>query len=123
MIVSDLVQWLWSTVIQKELDTLKAKFNDHKVRMDHSKLIPSGVSPNVAFSLHEAYGGENCLEPVDRDVIHGLMEELGGEDLIRFVPAEYAAKAVRVFESLNVADLTVQNAWHVFQSMLPLMVS
>jgi hypothetical protein len=110
-------------VIQKELDTLKAKFNDHKVRMDHSKLIPSGVSPDVAFSLHEAYGGENCLEPVDRDVIHGLMEELGGEDLIRFVPVEYATKAVRVFESLNVADLTVQNAWHVFQSMLPLMVS
>jgi len=123
MIISELVQWLWSRVIQKELDELKARFNNHKVRTDRSKLIPSGVAPSVAYSLHEAYGGENCLELVDREVIHGLMEELGGENLIRFVPAVYDAKAAEVFESLNIADLTLQNVWNVFQSMLPLVAS
>jgi hypothetical protein len=123
IIVSDLVQWLWSTVIQKELNTLIVKFNDHKVRTDRTKLIPSGVAPNVAYSLHNAYGGENCLEAVDRDVIDGLMQELGGEDLIHFVPAAYEAKAIEVFESLNITDLTLQNVWDVFQSMLPLMTS
>jgi len=117
------VQWLWSKVIQKVLDILKTKFNDHRVHTDHLKLIPSGVSPNVAYTLHEAYGGENCLEPVDWSVIRGLMEELGGEDLIHFVLAEYAANAIEVFESLNIADLTLQNAWNVFQCMLPFMIS
>jgi hypothetical protein len=63
------------------------------------------------------------LEPVDREVIRKLMEELGGEDLIRFVPVEYDVKAVNVYESLNIADLTLQNVWNVFQIMLPLMVS
>lgn len=123
LITSDLVQWLWSKVIQKELDALKNKFNDHKVRTDRSKLIPSGVAPSVAYSLHEAYGGENCLEPVNKDVIHQLMEELGGKDLLHFVPAVYDAKAIEVFESLNIVDLNLQNVWDVFQSMLPLMVS
>jgi hypothetical protein len=115
------VQWLWSTVIQKELDDLKERFNNHVVRLDRNKHIPSGVAPNVAYSLHEQYGGEDCLQPVDRAVIRQLMTDLGGEDLIRFVSAEYAARAQAVFELLGIQDLTLQNVWHVFQSMLPLM--
>jgi len=51
------------------------------------------------------------------------MEELGGEDLVYFVPAEYNAKATIIFDSLNIADLNLQNVWDVFQSMLPLMIS
>jgi len=117
------VQWLWSKVIQKELDISKAKFNNHKVRTDCTKLIPSSVSPSLAYSLCEAHGGKNCLEPVDGDVIHGLMEELGGEDLLRFVSAAYDAQATNVFESLNVNDLNLQNVWDVFHAMLPAMMS
>ncbi|KAH7903949.1 hypothetical protein BJ138DRAFT_1019807 [Hygrophoropsis aurantiaca] len=119
----ELVQWLWSTIIQKELDTLKARFNDHKVRFDADKLIPSGVSPNVAYSLMEKYGGEDCLQPVDITIIKQLKEELGGDDIIRFVGAEYEAKAVSVFHDLGLTDddLSLQRAWHVFSLMLPLM--
>jgi hypothetical protein len=80
-------------VIQKELDGLKDHFNNHVVRLDCSKLIPSGVAPSVAYSLYEKYGGEFCLQLVDKAVIRKLMEELGGEDLIHFVSADYAAKA------------------------------
>lgn len=110
-------------MIQKELDTLKARFNNHVVRLDRSKLIPSGVAPSVALSLYEDYGAENHLEPVDRDIIHQLMEELGGEELIQFVTAEYSAKAQVIFDSLGIQDLTLQNIWHVFQAILPLMLS
>lgn len=117
---SELVQWLWSTVIQKELDELKTRFNNHVVWLDHSKLIPSGVAPSVAYSLYEQHGGEDCLETVDRVVIRRLMDELGGEDLIRFVTAAYAEKAQSVFDTLGVKDLTLQNVWHVFKAMLPL---
>jgi hypothetical protein len=116
------VQWLWSTVIQKELDELKDTFNSHVIRLDRTKLNPSGVSPNIAYELFEDYGGENCLQPVDSDIIRGLMEEIGGEDLILFVSREYAAKAQTIFDTLGVHDLTVQNAWHVFSVMLPLMI-
>jgi len=116
------VQWLWSKVIQKELDEIKERFNNHVVRLDRNKLIPSGVAPSIAFSLHMQFGGENCLQPVDKAVIRQLMEELGGDDLIRFVSVEYASKAQGVFDSLGIENLTLQNVWHVFQAMLPAMI-
>jgi hypothetical protein len=108
-------------VIQKELNELKDRFNNHVVRLDRTKSNPSGVSPNVAYELFEKYGGEDCLQLVDSKVIRALMEELGGEDLILFVSREYAAKASTICDTLGLRDLNLQNAWHVFSAMLPLM--
>lgn len=118
---SELVQWLWPTLIQQELDTLKDRFNNHVVRTDRTKKLPLGVSPNIAFTLHENYGSEDCLQPVDRDIVWGLMQDIGGEDLVRFVSVEYAAIAQTAFESLGHEKLSFQNIWTVFTLMMPLM--
>jgi len=115
----DLVQWLWPTLIQQELDELKARFNCHKIRYDSTSLLPSGVSPEVAYSLYEDYGAQNCLQPVDPDVVQNLMDELGGEDVIRFVSVAYAARAQEVFDSLDVPKIMFENVWKIFQTMLP----
>ena len=48
------------------------------------------------------------------------MEELGGEDLILFMSHEYAAKASAICDTLGLCDLNLQNAWHVFSAILPL---
>ena len=61
---------------------------DHIVQKDRGEKLPSGVSLNVAYTL---YGGEDCLQPVDRKFVKLLMEGIGGEDLTRFVSVEYAA--------------------------------
>jgi hypothetical protein len=116
---SELVQWLWPTLIQQELDELKERFNCHKTRYDSTKQLPSGVSPDVAYSLYEEYGAQNCLQPVDPDVVQNLMDAIGGEDLIRFVSVEYAARAQEVFDSLEVPKITFHNVWEIFQKMLP----
>ena len=79
------------------------------------------MSPNVVYELFEEYGGEDCLQPVDSEVIRNLMEELGGKDLILFVSRDYAAKAQGVYDTLRLYDLNLQNVWHVFSAMLPLM--
>ncbi|KAJ8579873.1 hypothetical protein M405DRAFT_869891 [Rhizopogon salebrosus TDB-379] len=115
-----LVQWLWPRLIQQELDKLKHRLNTHTVRYDRDKLLPSGVSPNIAMSLHEDYNAENCLQLVDRDVIKNLMEEIAGEDLIRFVDSEYSAAACLIFDNLGFTVLTFENVWQVFSAMLPL---
>jgi hypothetical protein len=114
------VQWLWPTLIQQELDILKERFNNHPVRYDKNKVLPSGVSPNVAYALHEDYGGVNCLQTVDLDVVRALKDSLGGEDLSRFVSKEFAAHCEDVFHSLHFSELTLENVWSVFSSMLPL---
>lgn len=80
---------------------------------------PSGVSPNVCFSLCAKYGGENCLQEVDVGVVHGLMTDLGGEELIEFVTPAYAHSAEEVYSTLHVAKLTFDNVWLVYSAMLP----
>jgi hypothetical protein len=118
---SELVQWLWPTLIQQELDTLKDQFNNHVVRKDRGKKLPSGVSPNIAYTLYKEYGGENCLQPIDPNFVKSLMEGIGGEDLIRFVSVEYAAHAQAVFETLGFVALSFHNVWLIFSAMMPIM--
>ena len=110
----DLVQWLWPTLIQQELDELKAHFNCHKIHYDSAKQLPSGVSPDVMYALYEDYNAQNCLQPVDPDVVQSLMDEIGGEDVIRFVSAAYAAHAQEIFDSFNVPKITFENVWEIF---------
>ncbi|KAH7904483.1 hypothetical protein BJ138DRAFT_1019103 [Hygrophoropsis aurantiaca] len=117
----ELVQWIWPKLIQQELDTLMDRFNNHTVRFDKNKKLPSGVSPNTAYALHTEYNGQYCLQSVDRQIVAQLMEEIGGEDLIRFVSVEYAAHAQAIYNSLGFTSLTLHNVWAVFSSMLPLM--
>ena len=115
------MQWLWSTLIQQELDTLKDRFNNHVVCKDKEKKLPSGVSPNVAYTLYDQYGGEQCLQPVDRAFVKALMEAIGGEDLIHFVSVEYAVRAQTVFNDLRFGALSFHNIWNVFTAMMPIM--
>ncbi|KAF9047219.1 hypothetical protein BDP27DRAFT_1243497 [Rhodocollybia butyracea] len=114
-----LVRWLWPTLIQAELDGLKDRFNNHRVRKDRGKYLPSGTSPNIAFALYQQYEGDFGLQAADRNVIAQLMEDMGGEDLIRFVSVEYATKAQQVYDSLDLPKLAMNNIWDVFQAMLP----
>lgn len=115
---SNLVQWLWSTLIQSELDKLLDHFNNHVTRKDRGKQLPSGVSPNVAMAMPSKYGGENCLQRVDIDVIDKLMVEIG-EEVLQFVTPEYAEHAQTVYDALDLGRLTFDNIWHVFTAMLP----
>jgi hypothetical protein len=116
---SELVQWLWPMLIQQELDELQERLNSHPTRRDRKKQLPSGVSPNVAYTLYQEYDAENCLQAVDVDVVQKLMDDIGGEELNRFVSVEYAARAQEVFDSLNVLKLAFENVWEVFSAMLP----
>jgi len=67
------------------------------------------------------YGGEDCPQQVDSEVIRALMEDLSGEDLILFVSHDYAMRARAICNTLGLHDLNLQNAWHIFSAMLPLM--
>jgi len=46
---------------------------------------------------------------------------MGGDALLDFVPREYSTKFEMAYDSLGVAELTMQNAWHIFEALLPLL--
>ncbi|KAJ7208423.1 hypothetical protein B0H12DRAFT_1205974 [Mycena haematopus] len=101
-----------------------AKFrNGVPIRKQKNKPGPSGIkamSRNEAFTTFESWGGVDCLLPVDRDVIRQMKEDLGGEELIAFTTPQFSERAEEAFQTLGVNELTQQNAWDVFQTMLPL---
>jgi hypothetical protein len=119
-ILSDLHQWLWPKFVQQELDSFRDRMNNHAVRSDRHKHLPSGVSPRVAYALYSNYDGRQCLIPVDREVVKAMMDEIG-EDVIRFVSREYEARAEAAFSTLGVSKLTKANIWQIFVDMIPLM--
>ena len=71
------------------------------------------------MALFTQYEAENCLQPVDTDVIDVLMREVGGDELLQFVTPAYAEQAQGVYDTLKIAKLTFDNVWAVFTKMLP----
>ena len=119
---SELSQWLWSKLLQNELDTFMEFRNGCKMRKDKNKSGPSGMSRNDAFSLLEEWGRRDCLlkiELEDLAVISELKEELGGDALVSFSTPEFAALALMAY-SLGIIHLTFENVWVVFRTMLQL---
>lgn len=94
--------------------------NGVPMQKDNQKPGPSGMSCNEAFSLPEQWGGRNCLLPVDVGVIREIKEAMGGDALLDFTTPEFSARAQDAYYSLYIVQLTLENVWHVFQSLYPL---
>lgn len=118
-----LCQWLWSTLLRQELQHEVGYLNQARVRKQRNKPGPSGGTRNDFFDLHEKWNLRNCLLEVDVDIIREIKEKMGGDEVMDFVPQEYAAQAQAKFESLDVTKITLENAWEVFVEMKNVMLA
>lgn len=77
----------------------------------------------MIYSLPQQWGGENCLIPVDRNLVELVMEQMGGEEVIRFVSIEFATHAEQALADvgLGVDGITFQNVWQVYLALIPRM--
>ncbi|KZT13141.1 uncharacterized protein LAESUDRAFT_690342 [Laetiporus sulphureus 93-53] len=115
-----LCQWLWSRLLRQELQNFKDFHNAARMRKDKKKPGPSGMSRNEAFSLHEEWGGKNCLVKVDVAVVAEIKATMGGDQILDFVSAEYAHIAQVAYDTLGIVELTFENVWDTFSALLPL---
>ena len=82
------------------------------------------MSRNEAYSLPHTWGGRQCLLEVDLDVVREIKDFIsGGEDMFRFplVTAEFEQEAEKVYQSLHIQDLSLNNVWNIFSTMLYLL--
>jgi len=112
---SELVQWLWSKLLQQELNQFTEFRNGVRMRKDSQKAGPSGMSRNEAFTLYESWGGRDSIP--DCTPIQDLKEELGGKAILEFVTVEYAARCQTAYHNLGITQLSFQNVWTVFQDL------
>ena len=118
---STVCRWLWAKLMKQELQSWVAYANGVPMRKDKGKSGPSGMSRNEAYSLHESWGGRDCLLPVkNMELIRELKEALGGAELLEFCDPELSARAQNAFDSLGSVNLRFENVWVVFRQILPL---
>ena len=90
-----------------------AKTRTSQVHLECHATMPSACWRNG--------GGRDCLLKLeDLSVVSELKEEPGGDALIAFSMPEFVARAQVVYDSLGIIQITFENVWAVFTSMLPL---
>lgn len=107
--------------MQKELNKFCYEANNRKVRKQKDKLLPSGVSPNIAYEFPERFGATDCLEQVDVRVVEEILDCMQeAKDALSDwgVPKDFAICAQKKYEELSVQEVTMSNVWLVFGSMV-----
>lgn len=109
--------------MQKELDKFCHYQNHHKMRKQKDKILPSGCSPNFAYSCPGRFGAENCLQPVNMQVIDELLADLERDKRVQSdwgIPPLFAQVANQILrEKLNMelSEVTKENAWCIFSAV------
>lgn len=113
--------WLWPPLIQKELDKFMNFANHRRGRKQKEKVLPSGVTSDYAYTFPEHFGARNCLIPVDRHIIKEMMDDLEEEKKAMSdwgVDPEVAELAGIALARLGVEEVTMENVWIIFTSLL-----
>ncbi|KAJ7222731.1 hypothetical protein B0H12DRAFT_1078233 [Mycena haematopus] len=119
----DLVNWIFPPLIQSQLNEFRTHWNQHTIRTQSEKDMPSGHAPADALKQSPAlFGGIDCGIRVPKEAIQefrdALTEEVGPRDsFLAWVSPEFDQLAKEVFESLDVSEITIENAWDVFRDM------
>jgi hypothetical protein len=71
-----LFNWIWSPIVQGELDHLTERWNSHVICCQRNKLMPSGVSPNELYAHPEHYGGHCFAIQVPQAAINTFRESI-----------------------------------------------
>ena len=99
--------------------------NGVKPRKDDKKAGPSGVSRNDVFSMPEKYGLKNMLLPLNKaqlKIVAEIKMAMGGEDIIAFVPRDFADRDEAILATLKVSKISMEIEWEVFECMITLFV-
>ncbi|KAK7057068.1 hypothetical protein R3P38DRAFT_2498032 [Favolaschia claudopus] len=113
--------WIWFPAVQRSLDEFcHQQQNNHRIRKQPAKLLPSGGTPNEFVANPTAYGGEDCLVEVPKPVLDRLLEEARetAQEHMRFVDDDFDVLAQDAYKALGEPEITLQNAWVVFRDMI-----
>jgi hypothetical protein len=114
--------WLWPPLMQRELDKFRCLANNRRVRKQKDKICPSGTTPNFAYTFPESFGGRDCLQPVDVNVIDEILADMVDEHRALTdwgVPEDFAQRAKLGVRRLgfDLAQMEMVNVWTVFAAV------
>ena len=124
MVARNVFNWLWPPLLQERLNEYREYWNNHTVRRQKEKDLPSGTSPMHIWSCptHMRPTARDCRVYVRRDLVRQLRDEVGGEEARRqayqFVTPEFQAEADRAYADLGYPHITLATAWTGFSMIV-----
>ncbi|KAK7052603.1 hypothetical protein R3P38DRAFT_2861331 [Favolaschia claudopus] len=112
--------WIWFPLVQRSLDEFCHRQNNHRIRKQKDKLLPSGGTPNAFTANPAKYGGHNCLIKIPADAIDKFLDEARetAREHMRYVDDDFDELACDAYEALQKPVITLQTAWVVFRAMV-----
>ncbi|KAJ7109628.1 hypothetical protein C8R43DRAFT_904761 [Mycena crocata] len=117
----DLFNWVWPKIVQRSLDEFVEYWNNHKIRTQRNKLLPSGFSPNYVCDFPDKFGLTHFGVPAPQQFVDALRENIPKPraECYRWVSAEFEMQAQAVYEHIGSPELTLTEGWTIFCQMLP----
>lgn len=117
-----LFYWIFVPIVQAELDEFCVWWNQHTVRQQPDKDMPSGHVPQDALEHPQLFGGLDCLIRLPKESIDNLRqylaEEVGPrEKFQQFFPNEFILVATQVHSALGSPEISLLTAWSIFTKM------
>ena len=122
--ISNVFNWLWPPLVQDRLDKYKEYWNNHTVRRQKNKDLPSGTSPTQIWTCptHLRPTARDCRVYVRQELIRELRDQIGGEEGHRqayeFVTAEFRAQADGAYVAIGSPPIMLGTAWAIFTSVV-----
>ncbi|KAF7361589.1 hypothetical protein MSAN_01193000 [Mycena sanguinolenta] len=119
----DLVNWTFPALVQAELDEFRIYWNQHRIRPQAEKNMPSGHVPADLIEHPELYGGISCFIQVPQDTVDDLRSILTDKvgprsEHLAWVSEKFASAAQTVFhEAMGSPKITLENSWKIFTQM------
>lgn len=118
-LLRDLFYWVFPPLIQAKLDEFKTYWNNHRIRKQKNKAMPSGHVPMNAFCNPAEFLGVQCKIPVPPDAVQEMrafiIEETGQRE--NWISDDFAKIADDIYLQISSPALTLDNAWEVFTAM------
>ena len=126
---SNVFNWLWPPLVQERLDEYRQYWNNHTVRRQKKKDLPSGTSPTHIWTCptNVRPTARDCRVHVRRELINELRNQIGGEEGRRqayeFVTPEFCAEADEAYIDLGSPPITLVGAWKLFFAVVAVLRS
>lgn len=122
----DLFNWIFPPLVQAELDEFRTWWNQHRVRFQPDKNMPSGHVPIDVLEHPELHGGLDCRIQVPdiaiEDLREYLTEEVGSRgSTLDWVTDEFSVFAKEVHGIIGAPKITFTNSWIIFAKMSAIM--
>ncbi|KAK6992022.1 hypothetical protein R3P38DRAFT_2571554 [Favolaschia claudopus] len=109
MLLRQTSNWIWFPLIQYSLDQFCNEQNNHRIRKQKEKVLPSGGSPNQFYANPEKYGGKDSLIKVPAEEIDELLDEArdAAYEHMKFVDDDFDILAHDAYDALGKPDITL----------------